>query len=100
MAEVLDSLDDARKKARAAVIKAEQATEAANKAKAKLEDMKKNPDGVDPETLAAAEKEAQEADKQAAKSTRKAAKAEAKAETAAREAESSGVLPEGDKEEK
>ncbi len=97
MAEVLDSLDDARKNARAAVKKAEQATEAAKKAKAKVEDMKKNSDGVDPDTLAAAEKEAQEADKQAAKSTRKAAKAEAKAETAAREAESSGVLPEEEK---
>ena len=99
MAEVLDSLDDARKKARAAVKKAEQATEAAKKAKEKVEDMKENPDGVDPDTLAGAEKEAQEADKQAAKSSRKAAKAEAKAETAAREAESSGVLPEENKEE-
>ncbi len=66
----------------------------------KAGDMKKNPDGVDPDTLAVAEKEAEEADKQAVKMTRKAAKAEAKAETAAREAESSGVLPEEDTEKK
>jgi hypothetical protein len=59
--------------------------------------LKKNPDGADPDALAAAEKEAQEAEKQAVKMTRKAAKAEAKAVIAAREAESSGVLPEEEK---
>jgi hypothetical protein len=100
MAEALDSLDDARKKARAAVKKAEEATEEAEKAKGKAEDLQKNPDGVDPDALAVAEKKAEEADKQAVKMTRKAAKAEAKAETAARAAESSGVLPEEKKEEK
>ena len=100
MAEVLDTLDDARKKARTAAKKAEEATEAAEKAKEKAEDIKRNPDGVDPDALAVAEKEAEEADKQAVKMTRKAAKADAKAETAAREAESSGILPEEDKEEK
>jgi amino acid transporter len=97
MAEVLDTLDDARKKARAAVKKADEATEAAEKAKQTAGDLKKNPDGADPDALAAAEKEAQEAEKQAVKMTRKAAKAEAKAVIAAREAESSGVLPEEEK---
>ena len=100
MAEVLDTLDDTRKKARAAVKKAEQTTKAAEKAKEKAVDMKKNPDDVDSDTLAAAAKEAEEAEKQAIKMTRKAAKADAKAETAARDAESSGILPEDDKEEK
>ena len=100
MAEVLDTLEDARKKARTAVKKAEEATVAAEKAKGKAEDMQKNPDGVDPDTLAVAEREAEEAEKQALIMTRKAAKATAKAETAAREAESSGVLPEETKEEK
>jgi amino acid transporter len=100
MAQALDTLDDARNKARTAVQKAEKATEAAEKAKEKAEDMKKNPDGVDSDTLAAAAKETEEAEKQAIKMTRKAAKADAKAETAAREAESSGILPEEDKEEK
>ncbi|MBW2705862.1 MAG: amino acid permease, partial [Deltaproteobacteria bacterium] len=100
MAQALDTLDDARNKARTAVKKAEKATEAAEKAKEKAEDMKKNPDGVDSDTLAAAAKETEEAEKQAIKMTRKAAKADAKAETAARDAESSGILPEEDKEEK
>ena len=100
MAQALDTLDDARNKARTAVQKAEKATEAAEKAKEKAEDMKKNPDGVDSDTLAAAAKETEEAEKQAIKMTRKAAKADAKAETAARDAESSGILPEEDKEEK
>ena len=58
MAEVLDTLEDARKKARTAVKKAEEATVAAEKAKGKAEDMQKNPDGVDPDTLAVAEREA------------------------------------------
>ena len=100
MAQALDTLDDARNKARTAVQKAEKATEAAEMAKEKAEDMKKNPDGVDSDTLAAAAKETEEAEKQAIKMTRKAAKADAKAETAARDAESSGILPEEDKEEK
>ena len=100
MAEVLDTLTDAKKKAQAATKEAEKATAAAEKAKEKAEDMRKNTDGADPDTLAAVEKEVDEAEKQAVKMTRKAAKADAKAETAAREAESSGVLPAEDKEEK
>jgi amino acid transporter len=100
MAEVSDTLDDARKKARTAEKKAEEATAASEKAKGKAEDMKKNPDGVDPATLVVAEKEAEEAEKQAIKMTRKAAKAAVKAETAAQEAEASGILSEEDKEEK
>lgn len=100
MAEAIDALDDARKKARTAVKEAQKATAAAEKAKEKAVNMQKNRDDVDSDNLAAAEKEAEEAEKQAVKLTRKAAKTEAKVETAAREAESSGVLREEDKEEK
>jgi amino acid transporter/Spy/CpxP family protein refolding chaperone len=100
MAEAINALDDARKKARTAVKEAQKATAAAEKAKEKAVNMQKNRDDVDSDNLAAAEKEAEEAEKQAVKLTRKAAKTEAKVETAAREAESSGVLREEDKEEK
>ena len=100
MAEAIDALDDARKKARTAVKEAQKATAAAEKAKEKAVNMQKNRDDVDSDNLAAADKEAEEAEKQAVKLTRKAAKTEAKVETAAREAESSGVLREEDKEEK
>jgi hypothetical protein len=99
MAEAMDVLEDTRKKARAAAKQAEKAAAAAQKAKEKTEEMRKNIDSTDSDTLAAVEKEAEEAEKQAVKMTRKAAKAAAKVETAAREAESSGVLPEADKEE-
>jgi len=100
MADAIDGLEDARKKARTAAKEAEKATAAAEKAKEKAVDMQKNPDDVDSDNLAATEKEADEAEKQAVKLTRKAAKAEAKAQTAAREAESSGVIPEEDIKEK
>jgi hypothetical protein len=102
MAEAIDSLADARKKARHAVKKAEEAAAVAEKTKKKAEKLKRKTVGTDPDTLAAVEKDAQEAEKQAEKLSRKAAKAEAKAKTAAQEAESSGVLPEEneDKEEK
>ena len=94
MAEAIDALEDARKKADMATREAQKATEALEKTKEKIEGIKSDPDGTDSDTLAIAEKEAEEAKKQAAKMTRKAAKAAAKAETAAREAEASGVLPE------
>jgi len=94
MAEAIDALEDAGKKADTATKEAQKATEALEKAKEKLEGIKSDPDGADSNTLAVAEKEAAEAEKQAAKMTRKAAKATAKAEAAAREAEASGVLPE------
>jgi amino acid transporter len=99
MAEAIDALEDARKKARTAAKEAEKVTEAAEKAKAKAENIQKNPDSVDSDTLSVVEKKAEEAEKQAVKMTRKAAKAAAKAETAAREAEASGVLSKEDKEE-
>jgi len=100
MAEVLDTLTDARKKAQDALKKAEKAAAAAEKTKEKVKDLKKNTDATDLDTIAAVEKEAEEAEKQAEKLFRKAAKAAAKAEAAAREAESSGVIPEEDKKEK
>lgn len=100
MAEVLDTLDDTRKKAEAAAKEADKATAAAEKAQEKTKDVKKNTDDADSDTLAAVEKEAEEAEKRAVKMTRKAAKAVAKAKSAAREAESSGVTPEEDKKEK
>ena len=94
MAEAIDALEDAQKKADTATKEAQKATAAVEKAKNKIEGIKSDPDGADSDTLAVAEKEAAEAEKQAVKMTRKAAKAAAKAETAAREAEASGVLPE------
>jgi hypothetical protein len=99
MAEAIDALEDAGKKADTATKEAQKATAALEKAKEKIESIKSDPDGADSDTLAAAEKEAAEAEKQAAKMTRKAAKATAKAEAAAREAEASGVLPEEPKKE-
>ncbi len=99
MAEAIDALKDAEKKAQTAAKEAEKATEAAKKAKEKAEEIKKNLQAADPEDLAAAEKEAEDIEKLAVKMTRKAAKAAAKAEAAAREAEASGVLSEEDKEE-
>ncbi len=100
MAEAVDALEDAQKKARTTAKEAEKAAEAAQKAKEKAEEIKKNSEGVDPEALAAAEKEAEDIEKLAVKMTRKAAKAAVKAEAAAREAEASGVLSEEDKEDK
>jgi amino acid transporter len=99
MAEAIDALEDAGKKADTATKEAQKATTALEKAKEKIESIKPDPDGADSNTLAVAEKEAAEAEKQAAKMTRKAAKATAKAEAAAREAEASGVLPEEPKKE-
>jgi amino acid transporter len=99
MAEAIDALEDAGKKADTATKEAQKATAALEKAKEKIESIKSDPDGADSNTLAVAEKEAAEAEKQAAKMTRKAAKATAKAEAAAREAEASGVLPEEPKKE-
>jgi amino acid transporter len=99
MAEAIDALEDAGKKADTATKEAQKATEALEKTKEKIEGIKSDPDGADSNTLAVAEKEAAEAEKQAAKMTRKAAKATAKAEAAAREAEASGVLPEEPKKE-
>jgi amino acid transporter len=99
MAETLDTLEDARKKAQAAAKEADEAARAAEKAREKVEDMTADPEGVDEETKAKAQKTAEEAEKQATKMTRKAAKAAAKAEAAARAAEAAGVLPEESKEE-
>ncbi len=98
MAEVLDTLEEARKKSRSAAKEAAKATAAAEKAREKAEDIKQKTAGVDTDTLTVVEKEAEAAEKQAVKLARKAAKAAAKAETAAREAESAGVLPEENKE--
>jgi hypothetical protein len=98
MAETLDALEDARKKAQAAEKEAAEAAKAAEKAGEKVEAITTDPEGVDEETKAKAEKSAEEAEKQATKTTRKAAKASAKAEFAAREAEASGALQEDSEE--
>jgi hypothetical protein len=92
MAETLDALEDARKKALATAKEAAEAAQAAEKARKIAEDIISNPEDVDEETKAKAEKSAEEAEKQATKLTRKAAKAAAKAEIAAQEAEASGAL--------
>jgi hypothetical protein len=98
MAEMLDALEDAGKKAQAAAKEAAEAEQAAEKAREIAEDIISKPDGVDEETKAKAEKSAKEAEKQAAIMTRKAAKAAAKAEIAAQEAEASGALQEDSEE--
>ena len=98
LAETLDALEDARKKALAAAKEAAEAEKAAEKAREKAEDIAANPEGVDEETKAKAEKSVEEAEKQATKMTRKAAKAAAKAKIAAREAEASGALQEDSEE--
>jgi amino acid transporter len=92
MAETLDALEDARKKAQTMAKEAAEAEKAAEKAREKAEDIATNLEGIDEETKATAEKSAEEAEKQATKLTRKAAKAAAKAEIAAQEAEASGAL--------
>jgi len=93
MAEAIDALEEARKKAETANKASQKAAEAAKKAKEKLAEIKSTPEGGDSEALAAAEKEARETEAQVAKMTRKAAKASAKAEDAAREAKEAGALP-------
>jgi amino acid transporter len=98
MAETLDALEDARKKTLAVAKEAAEASEAAEKAREKVEEIAANPEGVDEETKARAEKSAEEAEKQAAKMSRKAAKAAAKAEIAAQEAEASGAIQENSEE--
>ena len=98
MAEMLDALEDAGKKAQAAAKEAAEAEKAAKKARKKAEDIAANPEGVDEETKSKTEKSAEEAEKQATKMTRKAAKAAAKAEIAAQEAEASGALQEDSEE--
>ena len=97
MAEAVDALEDAQKKARTAAKEAEKAAEASKQAKQKAEEMRKNPEGVDSEALAMAEREAEEIEHQAEKLTRKAAKAAVKAETAAKEAEAFGAISEESK---
>jgi hypothetical protein len=92
MAETLDALEDARKKAQAMEKEAAEAEKAAEKAREKAEDIAANLDGVDDVTRAKVVKSAEEAERQATKLTRKAAKAAAKVEIAAREAEASGAL--------
>jgi amino acid transporter len=92
-AQVLDALEDARKKANAASEEAQAAAAAAEKARRRAEEIKTESD-EDEEAIAKAEKTAIETELQADKLARKAAKAAAKAETAAREAEDAGVMPE------
>ena len=90
-AEASDALEDAARKAADAAKAAADAVEAAEKARKRVEKMKADPDGVDPEAEIKAEKIAKEAEKQAVEKARKAAKATAKAQTASREAEASGI---------
>jgi amino acid transporter len=92
-AQILDALEEARQKAKAASEEAQAAAAAAEKARKKAEGMKAE-SGEDEETIAKAEKTAAEAEMQADKLARKSVKAGAKAENAAREAEEAGVLPE------
>ena len=91
-AQVLDALEDARKKANAASEEAQEAAKASEEARRRAEEVKTESEANE-EVAAKAEKTAAEAELQADKLTRKAAKAAAKAEDAAREAEDAGVLP-------
>jgi len=92
-AQILDALEDARQKAKAASEEAQAAAADAEKARQKAEEMKTVSD-EDEESIAKAKDSAAEAEMKADKLARKSAKAAAKAETAAREAEAAGVLPE------
>jgi hypothetical protein len=93
-AQVMDALEEARKKEKEALKNAEKAADAAESARKKAEEIKKDAEAADPETVEKAEKTAGEAEVQADKLARKAAKATAKAETAFKEAEDAGVVPE------
>jgi amino acid transporter len=100
MAQASDALEDAGKKAQAALKEAKKAFETAEKAKEKAKNVMADPAGVNEEVKAKADKTARDAEKQANKMSRKAAKAAAKAETIAQEAEAAGVLMEQSKPEK
>ena len=93
-AQVMDALEAAQKKEKEAVKAAEEAAEAAQTARKTADELKKDPEAADQETVEKADKTAGEVEKQADILTRKAAKASAKAETAVKEAEDAGVLPE------
>jgi hypothetical protein len=99
-AQLIDKLEEARKKEKDARKKAEKAVDAAEAARKKAEEIKKEAEAADPETVDKADKAAGEAEKEAAKLARKAAKAAARTETAAREAEDAGVLPDTNEDEK
>jgi len=92
-AQVMDTLEEARKKEKAVLKEAEKAVVAAASARKQAEEIKTDVDAADPDTIEKAEKTAGEAEKQADKLARKAAKATAKTETAVKEAEDAGVLP-------
>ena len=92
-AQVMDTLEEARKKEKAVLKEAEKAVVAAASARKQAEEIKTDVDAADPDTIEKAEKTAGEAEKQADKLARKAAKATAKTEAAVKEAEDAGVLP-------
>lgn len=94
MAETLDALADAQKKARAAEKEVAEAAAAAKEARKKAAELAAREEGIDDKVKAEAEKAVEETERLVDKMTRKAAKAAAKAETAAREAEASGALKE------
>ena len=98
-AQVLDTLEDARKKSKAASEAAQEAAAEAEEARRRAEEVKSEFEANE-EAAGKAEKTAAEAELQADKLARKAVKAAAKAEAAAREAEASGVLPEEPEEKK
>lgn len=98
-AQIMDTLEAARKKEKEALKEAEEAVDAAETARKKAKEIKKHAEAADPETVEKADKTAGEAEMQADKLTRKAAKAAAKAENAVKEAENAGVLPDKVKEE-
>lgn len=91
-AKLLDDLDRARKMLLRAGKRADDAAEAAHKARRRALELKSDPESTDPQSLEKAEKAVVEAERQAEELARRAAKAVAKAEIAAREAEDAGIL--------
>jgi len=92
-AKLMDDLDHARKLLLRIGQRAEDAAEAAKKARRRALELRNDPESADPQSTENAEKAAVEAERQAEDLARRAAKAAAKAETAAREAEDAGILP-------
>jgi hypothetical protein len=88
-----DALQDAEKKVRMAETGAAEASEAAEKAKEKLQEMlAAEATTLDEETLSELIKELRKAERQSVEASRRYAKAKTKAEAAAREAEAIGVV--------
>ncbi len=100
VASALDAMQDAEKKVRMAEKNVSEASETAEKAKEKLQEMlAAEATTLDEETLAELIKNLRKAERQSMEASRRHAKAKTKAEAAAREAEALGVIDKNTKKE-